>query len=359
MLLIHKYIIKQFANTLIFALIALCTIFIIVNLMENLDDFIDAKADFDVIVLYYLNYLPEILKLLTPVGVLVSALFTVGRLSNLNEITAMKSGGMSLYRIMIPYVILCLMISLFQLYFNGWIVPKANEKVRQIEMKYLEKSQNQSIYNLFYRDTPQRNVVLSYFDVNNKIASGVSIDDYSSVDKPRLLVRTSGVSMSWDTVSNQWIMQNVIQRRYYADSVITQRFDTLSAGIYITAHQLASLQKEINEMTFTEIRDYIDLLKKGGKDVAKMETKYYSGYAFPFSNLVIILFAIPFASVKKKNGLAVQITSAMLVSFAYLIFQELGQSVGSTASLSPIISGWLANIIFLIVGLIVLFKTKT
>lgn len=359
MLLIHKYIIKQFVNTLIFALVALCTIFVIVNLLENLDDFLDAKADIGVIFLYYLNYLPEILKLLTPVGVLISSLFTVGKLSNLNEITAMKTGGMSLYRIMFPYIVLCIFISGLQLYFNGWIVPKSNEKVRYIEIQYLKESKNQSIYNLFYRDSPKRNIILSYFDAENKTATGISIDEYSSNETPRLISRTSGSSMSWDSLSNQWVLKDVIQRRIYQDSIVTQRFTTLYPGIYITASQISSLQKDIKEMTFTEIREYIDLLKKGGKDVTQMETDYYSGYAFPFSNLIIILFAVPFASVKKKNGLAVQIASAMIISFFYLIFQKLGQSIGNTTSLNPIISGWLANIIFLIFGIIVLFRTKT
>jgi lipopolysaccharide export system permease protein len=134
--LIDKYIAKQFFLIFIFGIIALCTIFVVVNLLENLDKFLDKDASFMVIVKYYIYYLPEIIKLLTPVSTLIATLFTIGRLSTLNEITAMKSGGMSLYRLMVPLIIGGMAISFAQVYFNGWIVPAMNEKKRAIEQKY-------------------------------------------------------------------------------------------------------------------------------------------------------------------------------------------------------------------------------
>lgn len=359
MLLIHRYIIKQFLNTLIFSLIALCAIFVIVNLLENLDDFLDAKASLQVVVLYYVNFLPEIIKLLTPVGVLISALFTVGRLSNLNEITAMKSGGMSLYRIMFPYLLLCLMLSLGQLYFNGWIVPKANIAKTKLETKYLGETAGGPIFNFYYRDTPNRTVIMSYFDAEKKIANGVSIDEFSGTKSPRLVKRISGNTMRWDNKKNIWVLARVISREFVGDRVINTRLDSLEIKINVSGDQIVQLQKKPEQMTFDEMKEYIEVLRRGGKDVKKMEIEYYAAYAFPYANIIVILFAIPFSSVKKKNGLAIQIAAAMIVSFIYLIFTKLGQSVGYNANMSPILSGWLANIVFLIIGLGVLFRTKT
>ncbi len=359
MLLIHKYIIKQFVNTLVFAIIALCAMFVIVNLLENLDDFLDAKASFQIVLLYYVNYLPEIIKLLTPVGVLISALFTVGRLSNLNEITAMKSGGMSLYKIMVPYIVICLIISLCSVYFSGWIVPQANIAKTNIETKYLGESAGGPIYNFYYRDTPNRNIIMQYFDADKQIANGVSIDEFSGTANPRLIKRLSSANMRWDNLKKTWIMQKVLSREFTAEKVINIRYDSLEVKINVNGNQIVQLQKEPDQMTFDEMKDYIEILRRGGKDVKKMEIEYYSAYSFPYASIIIVLFAVPFASVKKKNGLAIQIAAAMIISFMYLIFTKLGQSVGYNANLSPIISGWLANIIFLILGLIVLFRTKT
>ena len=84
--------------------------------METLDKFIDQQLSLETIALYYLNFLPEIIKLLTPIAMLMAALFSIGKMSNLNEITAMKSGGMSLYRLMFPLFIVSLLITGGHLY---------------------------------------------------------------------------------------------------------------------------------------------------------------------------------------------------------------------------------------------------
>jgi lipopolysaccharide export system permease protein len=327
--------------------------------MENLDDFMDAKASFGTIVKYYICFLPDILKMLTPVAVLVSSLFTVGRLSGQNEITAMKSGGVSLYRIMLPFVILCSLISGAQEYFNGWIVPKANEAKLIIERKYLDEKKEGPILNFYFRDSPTRNVTIQYYDPETASASGATIEEFTNVTQPRLLRKTSAASMRWDSVNKNWKMIGVVVRDFSGKNITNNRLDTLPVKINVSSSQLLELQKSPEQMTISEYGEYIKLLKRGGKDVSKLEIEYHSNIAFPFANLIVIFFSVPFASVKKKNGIAVQIAAAMIVSFAYLVFTKFGQSAGYNAGLNPVLSGWLANGIFLLIGLVILFRTKT
>ena len=146
-------------------------IFLVVNLMENLDEFLDRKVAFSIIAEYYLSFFPEILKLLTPVAMLISTLFSIGGLSNNNELTAMKTGGLSLYRLMTPLVLVSfayqrggsctLMVGLCQL--------QTKTKSR-IERKYLSnKGEEDGVaYNLFFRDNPNRNVVMQYYKFKRK-----------------------------------------------------------------------------------------------------------------------------------------------------------------------------------------------
>ena len=75
MTLLDRYIIKQFLGTFLFSMLALCIIFLIVNLMETLDKFIDQNISVETIAIYYLNFLPEIIKLLTPIAMLMAACF--------------------------------------------------------------------------------------------------------------------------------------------------------------------------------------------------------------------------------------------------------------------------------------------
>ncbi len=330
-----------------------------VNLLDSLGNFLDSKATFITICKYYIYFLPDILKLLSPVAVLVASLFTVGKLSNLNEITAMKSGGMSLYSIMFPFIIVCGLMSFGQVYFNGWLVPRANEQKYLIDRKYLDAKGKEPIHNFFYRDAPNRNLIMMYFDPENQTASDVAVEYFTDNISPRLEKRISAATMKWDSLKNIWTMRDVIIREFGNAGITNNRFDSMTINLSIVSHQVQEMQKKPDQMTFPEKRAYLDFLERGGKDITALEVEYYADYAFPFADIIVIFFSIPFASVKKKNGIAVQIAAAMIVAFTYLIFTKFGQSIGTSFAFNPILSGWLANIVFMITGLVILFRTKT
>jgi len=346
--------------TMLFSIMALCVIFIIVNLMEKLDDFMDRQAPYSVIAKYYLYFLPEIIKLLTPVAVLLSVLFTVGRLSQSNEITAMKSAGRGLYRLMVPFVIIASLNSAFNIYFCGWVVPNSVQQKTLIEQKYLNEGIiGGPIYNLYFRDTPTKNVIMQYYNADEYYGAMVAIESYSDESSPRMIERIEAAGIRWDTLRNKWLLENVIHRKYNNGKIDVQRMDTIGYSLNITHAKLARIKMKTEEMSFDELKEYIDMLKNGGKDVRKQMIEYYGNYAFPFASLIVIFFGVPFASVKRRGGIAVQIGAAMVISFIYIMSLKFSQTIGYTANWDPIVSAWTANVIFLFFGLIVLFKTKT
>jgi lipopolysaccharide export system permease protein len=351
---------KQLTFTLLFSTIALCVIFVIVNLLENLDEFLDQSASIVIIGKYYLYFLPEILKLLIPVAVLLSILFTIGKLSTQNEVTAMKSGGLSLYRMMAPLMLFAVILSLGHLYFNGWVVPDANTKKIEIERRYLKKSSGGSqLFNLYFRDSPLKNVIMQYYNASHKTGHKVAVEEYSGEISPRMVSRIEADKIIWDSSSGAWNLVDGIARHYNDQSVNLHYFDTVRSQMRITHGQIVQLKRSPDEMNLTELYNYINMLRRGGKDVRKMMIDYYGQYAYPFANLIVVLFGVPFASIRKKGGIAIQIGAAMVISFFYLIFTKFGQEIGYAADIDPILSAWLANIVFFTAGVVVIFKTKT
>lgn len=360
MKLLDRYILRQYIATLLFAIGSLSVIFLVVNLLENLDDFMDSSTPASVIFRYYLHFFPEIIKLLTPVGMLLASLFTVGKLANNNEITAMKSGGMSVYRIMIPLLALSILTSVWQLYFNGWVVPVSNQKKAAIERQYLDRGkQVSSLYNLNFRDTPTRNALLQYYDDITKTGNNIAIEEYSSELSPRITRRFDAPSFRWDSLGNKWMLYNVTQHVFHGDTILTTALDSVSAPLQTTPEEIIQLQRTTEELTFDELREYIELSQRGGKDVRKELVDYFGQYAFPFANFIVVLFGVPFSSSKRKSGLAVEIGAAIFISFLYLAFTKIGQTIGIAANMDPIVSAWLANGIFFIAGVVNLFRIKS
>jgi lipopolysaccharide export system permease protein len=360
--LVDKYILKQIILTLVFALVALCVIFIVINFMEKMDDFMDNKVTWQTIVKYYFVYLPEILKILTPVSILLACLFTVGRLSNNNEITAMKSGGMSLYRLITPIALLGILLSAGQYYFNGWIVPTANEEKERISQEDLKQTYSEkSVNNLALRDSPNRNILMQYYDTRIKKGFKILIEEFlNNNDKLIIVKKIEAKNILWIDETQSWILNDVIVRNVKnQNEVIAERYEKLPIDLNIKHKQIVKINKKANEMNFDEMEEYINVLKNGGRDVRKLEIEYNAAKALPMANFIVILFAVSFASVKKRGGLAVQIAAAMIIAFSYLIFFEISKPIGLSMNISPIIVGWSANIIFLISGIVSIFKTRT
>ena len=96
------YILRQFVQTFLFGLLAFITIYLVVDLIENLDDFADRDTPADIIIKYYLFYIPEIVKLIVPIAMLLAGLFTFSRLDTTHELTALRAAGRSMKRIAVP-----------------------------------------------------------------------------------------------------------------------------------------------------------------------------------------------------------------------------------------------------------------
>jgi lipopolysaccharide export LptBFGC system permease protein LptF len=165
----------------------------------------------------------------------------------------------------------------------------------------------------------------------------------------KLSNRIEARTMTWDEIQKKWILKNVIVRNIISNEKIdTRNCEEMLIDLKINPKQLERINKKTNAMTFSELKEYILLLSAGGKDIRKMEIEYYAAQALPLANFIVILFAVSFASVKKRGGLAVQIAAAMVIVCAYLIFFQICKPIGLAMSISPIIVGWSANIIFII-----------
>jgi lipopolysaccharide export system permease protein len=356
---LYIYIAKKFISTFIFSIISLSLIFIVVDLFEHLDDFLDRNASLLIIGKYYIFYIPSILKILFPIATLLATLFSIGNLSNTNEITAMKSGGLSLYKLFIPLMILTLFITVIQLAFATHLSPMTNKYKTELEKSALGKS-NDKVYlsQIYLRDNPHRIVLIRDYNAQLHNGYNMQIFDFNQdLTNPRIAKSASAITFKWDSTNKSWQLNSVIQRLIQARKIKETRINDTNITFTFSNNDLARMSTKIEEMNINELYKFLEFRQKGGEDIQKELTEFYGIIAFPFANIVVLLFGIPFASIKKRGGMAVQIGAALVVSFTYLIFTKIGQTIGFAVGMHPLLSAWIANIAFLIIGLIVLFKT--
>ena len=355
MTILDRYILKKFIGILLFALVAFIAIFIIVDLVERLDTFIDRQVPKTVILQYYFYYMPYILVLTLPIAMLLSSLFSIGNMARLNEIGAMKSSGQSLYRILLPVFLISIFVSLGSLYFGENAVPFSSTKRAQITDEYLEKHRSawrKRIKDIYATDALDRKITMKYYDAARDVGYTVSIKKFAG---DTLLYRIDAQKMMWD--DSLWVLHNGSERIFPESPETTKRFTQKSlADENLRPDDFRKVLKQPEEMSYGELQDFIKDVKANGGDIEKWRVDLYLKIAVPFANFIIVLFGAPLSSPKRRSGTATGFGISLAICFIYFGIVKFAQTLGHNGHLSPTFAAWVANYIFGLAGIFVLIK---
>ena len=165
-----------------------------------------------------------------------------------------------MYRFMLPFLITAFFISMFSIYFAGYLVPMANKTKLNIEMNYLKKGYNYSGSNIFFQDSKTRIVNISYFDNSLLQANRVSIEGFDKNDITRMDYRIDAARMNYDTVSHNWIAKNGIERIFRRNTQTAEYFKEMRLdSLNFAPSELLTKQEKPEEMNLTELKNSIEL----------------------------------------------------------------------------------------------------
>ncbi len=365
MRLIDKYILRHFILNFLFGLLCFVLIFIMVDLFENLDRFIDRKLTIGMLALYYTYFIPDILKLIMPVGMLLASLFTVSRFVNYSELTAMKSAGISIYRYLLPILTFGVIITVFAVYFNGWIVPQSNRLKYKFEREVLGRNTvSGNITNIYILDKINRVIIINNYEKATQTCSNTSIFISNKDTLTRITRKVDIVSMKWDFEKKDWKITTAYLREF--KSIDNESLNIIK-DVYLSTIQnidkinldpqtLEKKQLKPEELNLSEFKEFIDNLEASGQEVSREKVDYYSIISFPFANIITIIFGVSISSNKRKGGAALHFGISLIVSFIYLGFVKISQVFGYNGDLNPMFTAWLANICFLAVSLVNFYR---
>ena len=107
------------------------------------------------------------------------------------------------------------------------------------------------------------------------------------------------------------------------------------------------------------LTERISELKGNGVDTVKWEVTRYIKVSFAFTNLIVILCGIPLVVLKEKNSLSFGAGSSVFVIFGYYAFIKFGQSLGFKGVITPLLSAWIGNLVFMVAGILLFWRAKT
>ena len=354
LLLIDKYLIWSFFKKILSVLFVFIIIFLVVDLIEDVDRMLDYNLTFNQFSLIYFYSIPHYMNIAFPMAILIATVMTFTLMQKNNEITALKASGVSIYRLTIPFFIIGIVLTIAMFYFENIIVTKSNTLKSDLEKKYYNKNHKNNINkNIILQIDKNRTIIIDKFNFRNKTANNVSIQEF---EDNILKSRIDTENLIWN--NDNWVAKNAMYRSFNNQRPYSSLSDTT---LYLDIKPIDLIESRVKpeEMDYWTLKNFIDRLKSNGREHRKWLVDLYFKTAFPFSNIIMILFGVVLTIRKPRTNFLIGIGLSIFVIFIYYIMIKAGQSAGYSGALSPILSVWIANILFFICGLISLAKTKS
>jgi len=144
------------------------------------------------------------------------------------------------------------------------------------------------------------------------------------------------------------------------DHTLEFRYDVLwQRGITETPAELLARPKGEEEMGYAELGRYIEAIERSGSKTGKLRVEQQLKLAFPFTCFIIVMFGLPLANSSRKGGASLSIGIALGTTILFLVLVRVAQAMGAADVIPPAAAAWLANVVFLLAGLLLFWRVKT
>ena len=315
---------------------------------------------------------PQFVLYSFPMSMLLAALMAYGQLSSDSEIVAMRSVGASIYRIVAPALALSLAVTGITFIFNDWIVPSANYEAAIT----LEKALNQDKplfqdKNIFY---PEYETVQDEYGNPEKILQrlfyaerfdGTQMKGLTVLDRAEGTVSQiiTSESAEWNFTDNKWDFFNGIVYFMSPDGSIDNllRFKRQQLQLPRAPLDLASRIRDNTELSIAQARSQMKFFQRAGDDraVRKLRVRIQQKISLPFACFVFGLVGAALGVLPRNTSKATSFGLSVIIIFCYYTLFTVTGQMGVLGSLPPLLAAWLANIIGLFVGGVLLLRSAS
>ena len=346
------YIIKKFIGTYFFSIILIISIAIVFDVNEHLAKFTQYHAPLKAIVFdYYANFIPYFANLFSPLFVFISVIFFTSKLAGNSEIIAMLAAGVSFKRLMRPYMMSCVFISLLSYYLSAYVIPHGTIIRQNFETTYKNKKKNTAADNVQLQVGQGVIAYIQHYDNTSKKGYGFSLDKF---ENKKLVSHMTATDIQYDTISDtkyKWKVRNwkIRQLKGLREHITSgaQR-DTV---IMMEPADLVYSKGQQETFTSPELYDYISKqIDRGSSNVVQYQVEYHKRIAASFASFILTIIGLSLSSRKRKGGMGLYLGIGLALSFTYIMLQTISSTFAINASFPPMLAAWTPNIIFAFVA---------
>lgn len=365
MRLLDRYLLRELLVPLVYCLAGFLLLWLAFNLFTELDDLQDLKLQAGDIAEYYLVKMPEFLPVGLPVTLLLALLYTLTNLTRHNEITAIRTAGVSMWRLSAPYFVVGTATSIGLFALNEFWVAGSAERADRIKNRHTtvakDPSETYLKHDLVFISPAGREWHAALYNQKAVQMDNVQVN-WTQEDGARWWLYAERAIYS----NGSWTFLN---KRVYRDSINSgaapvpvpqidlERLPKFTLtpeqiDVEITMAGRLSLRNSANEnIPVSEILDYFRHHPKLPRDIRHLlQTRLHSRLASPWVCLVVVFIALPFGAAPGRRNIFAGVAGSVFLCFGYFVLLQLCQALGTSGRIAPLLAAWLPNVIFTTTG---------
>lgn len=354
MKIIDLYILKKFLSTFFFVVFLLVSIVCVIDYTEKNDNFLEHKLSTAEILNYYVDFIPYIASLITPITVFIAVVFVTSKMATQTEIIAILSSGVSFRRMLAPYFMGATLIAGISFWLNGWVIPNANKDRIAFEIKYVKSFSTYDETDIHIKVAPELYAYMQRYNNHSDVGYRFTLE---KIRGNEMLEKLSARRIEWDSTSTKWKLKEWQLHKFDGLQESIETGSVMDTTLNIHPKDFSSTYGLFETLTLPELNQHIALLReRGGNDIPIYQVEKYIRYMSPFTAIILTFIGVIMSARKSRGGSGFQIALGFFIAFLYIIFFIFARSIAEANSMDPLLAVWFPNIIFSVVG-IVLYNT--
>lgn len=366
-----RYLIHELVSPFLFGLGAFTSVGVAIGTVFDLVRKVsEAGLPVTIALKVFLLQLPYFISFAIPTALLLGCIIAYSRLSSDSELIALRSCGVSLYRLLVPTLIFSICLTGITFTFNELVVPAAKrEATLTLDRALKQETPLQETMNIFYPEYQRKELAdgkkvrvltrlfyAEFFD--GKEMKGLTILDRSQSQFKQIIISEAA---SWNAEESTWDFFNgtiyIVDQSGSFKNIV--KFDRQQLKLPRAPLDLASIGTKYEEMNIAESLNYLEIIKMSGdeKQIRKLQIRIQQRFAIPFACIAFGLMGAALGTRPQRTaGRATGFGLSVLIIFTYYLLMSIGDALGLSGALSPVIAGWLPTVSALSVGLFLLWR---
>jgi len=350
---IDSYIIRKFLGTYFYSILLLTVIIIIFDISEKIDDFIEKDAPLKAIVFqYYFNFIPYFVNMFSSLFTFIAVVYFTSHMASDTEIIAILNGGISFWRMLRPYLISGIFLTILSFTLMNYVIPFTNRNLRAFEKQYIKNPFKVRDNNMHMQIQPGTYIYVENYNNVANIGYRFTLEKFDSTG---LHLKMKADMITWDSTQSAWKVNNYVLRTILEDGEKIRQGQVMDTAMAFTPSDFTVDIEDAKIMTYNQLNKFIAREEMRGSNLSgQFNLEKYKRITFPFANLVLTFIGVALSSRKVRGGIGMHLGMGIAIAFTFILMLQITSVFAIFGNLPASVALWIPNVIYGVVAIYLL-----